>query len=63
MNPLARVRHVLARRPWLYWLGVAAVAGAIGLVALRAAAAVDDARRRWGETQPGRRRHGRPRSR
>jgi Flp pilus assembly protein CpaB len=51
MNPLARVRHVLARRPWLYWLGVAAIAGAIGLVALRAAAAVDDARRRWGETQ------------
>ena len=51
MNPLARLRHVLARRPWLYWLGVAAVAMAIGLVALRAAASVDEARRRWGTTR------------
>ena len=51
MNPLARLRHVLARRPWLYWLGVAVVALAIGLVAVRAAASVDEARRRWGTTR------------
>jgi hypothetical protein len=51
MNPLARLRHVLARRPWLYWLGVAVIALAIGLLAVRAAASVDEARRRWGSTR------------
>jgi hypothetical protein len=51
MNPLARLRHVLARRPWLYWLGVAVIAMAIGLAAVRAAASVDDARARWGTTR------------
>jgi hypothetical protein len=51
MNPLARLRHVLARRPWLYWLGVAAIAAAIGLIAVRAAASVDEARQRWGTTR------------
>ena len=24
MNVVARLRHVLARRPWLYWIGVRA---------------------------------------
>jgi hypothetical protein len=51
MNPLARLRHVLARRPWLYWLGVAVIALAIGLLAVRAAASVDEARERWGTTR------------
>jgi len=48
MNPLARVRHVLARRPWLYWLAVSALAIACGLVAARAVAAVEDERQAWG---------------
>jgi len=48
MNPLARVRHLLARRPWLYWLAVSSVAIACGLVAARAVAAVEDERQAWG---------------
>ncbi|MDQ3468178.1 MAG: SAF domain-containing protein, partial [Actinomycetota bacterium] len=48
MNPLARLRHVLARRPWLYWLAVITVAAAGGLVAARAVAAVEDERAAWG---------------
>ncbi len=51
MNPLARARHVLARRPWLYWSAVVALATGAGLVAAHAAAAVDDARRQWGATR------------
>jgi hypothetical protein len=48
MNPLARARHVLARRPWLYWLGVAVLAAAAAWGAARGAASVDAARRSWG---------------
>ena len=52
MHPLARLRHVLARRPWLYWLGVGVLAaGRSALVAVRAAASVDEARQRWGTTR------------
>lgn len=51
MNPQARVRHVLARRPWLYWLFVAAVAAGAGLVVADAASQVDAARRSWGSEQ------------
>jgi hypothetical protein len=48
MNPLARARHVLARRPWLYWLGVAVLAATAAWGAARGAASVDAARRSWG---------------
>lgn len=51
MHVVARIRHVLARRPWLYWLAIVLVAAAAGAVAADAGAAVDDARRAWGETQ------------
>lgn len=49
MNPLARVRHHLARRPWLYWVAVAVVAAIAGLTVADAAERVDAARRSWGE--------------
>jgi hypothetical protein len=52
MNLVARVRHVLARRPWLYWLGVLVLAAIAGLVVADAAARVDAARRAWGVTRP-----------
>ncbi len=52
MNLVARVRHVLARRPWLYWLGVLLLAATAGLVVADAAARVDAARRSWGVTRP-----------
>ena len=52
MNPVARVRHVLARRPWLYWLAVLVLAATAGLVVADAAAGVEAARRSWGATRP-----------
>jgi hypothetical protein len=52
MNPVARARHVLARRPWLYWLAVAVLAAVAGLVVADAASGVDAARRAWGTTRP-----------
>jgi SAF domain len=52
MNPVARVRHVLARRPWLYWLAVLLLAGIAGLVVADAASGVEAARRSWGVTRP-----------
>ena len=51
MNPLARARHVLARRPWLYWSAVLVLAVAGGWVVSTAFAGVDDARRAWGATR------------
>jgi hypothetical protein len=51
MNPLARARHVLARRPWLYWAGVVALGAGAAVAAGRASASVDDARRQWGATR------------
>jgi hypothetical protein len=52
MNFVARARHVLARRPWLYWLGAFSLAAAAGLVVADAAAGIDAARRAWGSTRP-----------
>ena len=51
MHPVARLRHVLARRPWLYWSAVALLAAGIGVAAASAVAGVDDARRAWGDTR------------
>jgi len=51
MNPVARVRHVLARRPWLYWSAVLVLAASAGWAVTAAAAGVDDARQAWGSTR------------
>jgi hypothetical protein len=51
MNPVARARHVLARRPWLYWSAVLALAGLAGWTVAGAAADVEQARRAWGATR------------
>jgi hypothetical protein len=51
MHVAARLRNVLARRRWLYWAAVALLAAAAALVMASAGAAVDDARRSWGETR------------
>lgn len=52
MHPVARVRHVLARHPWLYWATVLVLAVGVALVATTAVAGVEDARLAWGSTQP-----------
>lgn len=49
MNLLARIRHVLARHPWLYWAFVVALAGGAGVAVAGATASVDAARRAWGD--------------
>jgi hypothetical protein len=50
MRQLAKVRRVLARRPWIYWTIVAAVAAAGAIATLSALRGVDDERARWGDT-------------
>lgn len=45
------VRRLLARRPWIYWLVVLLLALAIALAVRQRVAAIDAARRGWGETQ------------
>jgi hypothetical protein len=51
MHPVARLRHVLARRPWLYWSAVTLLAAGVAVAAASAVAGVDDARRAWGATR------------
>ena len=51
MHPVARVRHVFARRPWLYWAVVVAIASGAALLTADAVAGVDEARRSWGATR------------
>jgi len=48
---LARVRLVVARHPWLYWMAVAALAGTVAIGVSDAMAKVDAARRSWGTQQ------------
>ena len=50
MRHLAMVRRVLARRPWIYWLVVAAVAAGCAIATASVLGGVDDERARWGDT-------------
>ena len=50
MRHLAMVRRVLARRPWIYWTIVAAVAAAGAIATASVLRGVDDERARWGDT-------------
>lgn len=49
--PAVAVRRLLARRPWLYWLGVAAVAVPTFGVARSQSAQVEQATAAWGTTR------------
>lgn len=55
MSPNVRVavsiRRLLARRPWLYWLLVAAVAAGFAAEVARRSDAIDAERARWGESR------------
>ena len=51
MDVAARARLVLARRPWIYWLIVVALAGSVALYTNGRLAAIDDARDEWGRTR------------
>ena len=51
MNLVARLRRVLARRPWLYWTGVLLLALGVAATVASATATVDEARRAWGDTR------------
>lgn len=48
----ARVRRVLARRPWLYWLAIGALATGTYVAVGNHARRHDAARDRWGRTSP-----------
>jgi len=50
MRHVAKVRRVLARRPWIYWTIVVAVAAAGAIATASVLGAVEDERSRWGET-------------
>lgn len=52
MSLLPRVRLVLARRPWLYWLLVGLCAAGVWAGVAGAQAQVERARARWGATTP-----------
>ena len=46
---LVHVRRVLAKRPWLYWVGVGGLALLAGVIVSQAASGIDDAKAAWGE--------------
>ncbi len=48
---LPRLRLALARRPWLYWLFVAACAAVVWSTMASAQSRLDEQRRQWGETR------------
>src|SRR5215216_6045270 len=49
MMVLVHVRRVLAKRPWLYWVGVGGLALLAGVIVSRAASGIEDAKAAWGE--------------
>ena len=49
MRHMAMIRRVLARRPWIYWTIVAAVAVAGAMAAASVFRGVDEERQRWGD--------------
>ena len=49
MHVLPRIRMMVARHPWIYWMVIVALAGSVGLGAASAVAAVDAERRSWGD--------------
>lgn len=51
MHVTARARRFLARRPWVYWLIVAAIAAGIAVFFHTRLAAVEQSRAAWGRTQ------------
>lgn len=51
MSVLAQLRRLLARRPWLYWAAVGALALMIGVVVAQATSRVEAAKESWGETR------------
>lgn len=51
MHVAARARLVLARRPWIYWVVVAALALLVALGVNERIAAIDAARDGWGTTR------------
>ena len=51
MRLLPRLRLLLARRPWLYWLVVGLCASVVWLSVSAAAEGVEAERARWGTTQ------------
>jgi hypothetical protein len=52
MMVLVHVRRVLAKRPWLYWVGVGGVALLAAVIVSQAASGIDDAKAAWGEPHP-----------
>jgi len=51
MHVVARARLVLARRPWVYWAVVAALASTLALAVDARLTSLDEARRSWGSTR------------
>ena len=51
MHVVARARLVLARRPWVYWAVVAALASALAVTVDARLTSLDEARRNWGSTR------------
>jgi hypothetical protein len=49
MHLLARIRLMVARHPWIYWLTIAVVAGLVAVGVASALAGVETARRSWGQ--------------
>jgi hypothetical protein len=51
MSLPARLRLTLARSPWLYWAIVATLAGAAGLLVMRAVGGIEAQRAGWGRAR------------